>query len=237
MHRASVLRSCCASSARAFHSSTTSSVPSAAAAPATSPSPSSEPSPSSPSPPPASLPYLPAPPAAHQELFRQGILPSPDVIVNPTPRVREIYAELMALSQFEMLQLQTVLQKSYGLSVQVRSGWGLGASAAVFSDGPAPSGPSASAAAAPSAPSAGGLGEKKEAAPAQASFTVRLDSFAAADKIKIIKEVRTATGLGLKESKELVEAAPKVVKKDLSKADCDALVAKLKEAGAKVTVE
>ena len=83
-------------------------------------------------------------------------------------------------------------------------------------------------------------GDKKEeakAAEAKTSFSVRLDSFGAADKIKVIKEVRTATGLGLKESKELVESAPKVLKKDLNKADCDALVAKLKEAGAKVTVE
>lgn len=55
--------------------------------------------------------------------------------------------------------------------------------------------------------------------------------------LQVIKEVRTATGLGLKESKDLVEGAPKVIKKDLSKADADALVAKLKEAGAKCTLE
>lgn len=72
---------------------------------------------------------------------------------------------------------------------------------------------------------------------AQTSFSVRLDSFDAKDKIKVIKEVRTATGLGLKESKDLVEAIPKVVKKDLNKADADALMAKLKEAGAKSTLE
>ncbi len=53
----------------------------------------------------------------------------------------------------------------------------------------------------------------------------------------MIKEVRTATGLGLKESKDLVEGAPKTIKKDLSKADADALVAKLKEAGAKCSLE
>lgn len=78
-----------------------------------------------------------------------------------------------------------------------------------------------------------------EAKPAevQTAFAVRLDSFDAKDKIKVIKEVRTATGLGLKESKDLVEGAPKVIKKDLSKADADALVAKMKEAGAKCTLE
>ena len=101
--------------------------------------------------------------------------------------------------------------------------------------------PQSSAAAAQSG-AAGGEAkaeEKKEekAAAAQTAFSVRLDGFNAADKIKVIKEVRTATGLGLKESKELVEGAPKVIKKDITKAECDALVAKLKEAGAKVTVE
>jgi large subunit ribosomal protein L7/L12 len=55
--------------------------------------------------------------------------------------------------------------------------------------------------------------------------------------LQVIKEVRTATGLGLKESKDLVEGAPKTIKKDLSKADADALVAKLKEAGAKCSLE
>lgn len=64
-----------------------------------------------------------------------------------------------------------------------------------------------------------------------------MDSFDAKDKIKVIKEVRTATGLGLKESKELVEGAPKTIKKDMSKADAEALIAKLKEAGAKATLE
>lgn len=79
--------------------------------------------------------------------------------------------------------------------------------------------------------------EEKKPVEAQTSFAVRLDSFDAKDKIKVIKEVRTATGLGLKESKDLVEGVPKVVKKDLSKADAEALVAKLKEAGAKCTLE
>lgn len=79
--------------------------------------------------------------------------------------------------------------------------------------------------------------EAAKPAEVQTAFSVRLDSFDAKDKIKVIKEVRTATGLGLKESKDLVEGAPKVIKKDLSKADADALVAKLKEAGAKCSLE
>ena len=56
-------------------------------------------------------------------------------------------------------------------------------------------------------------------------------------KIDVIKAVREATGLGLKEAKDLVEGAPKVVKSGISKADADALKAKLESAGASVTVK
>jgi large subunit ribosomal protein L7/L12 len=58
-----------------------------------------------------------------------------------------------------------------------------------------------------------------------------------AQKINVIKVVREATGLGLKEAKDLVDGAPKVVKEGLSKADADALKKKLEEAGAKVALK
>ena len=57
------------------------------------------------------------------------------------------------------------------------------------------------------------------------------------NKIKVIKIVREITGLGLKEAKDLVEAAPKVVKEAASKADAEDLKKKLEEAGAKVTLK
>lgn len=57
------------------------------------------------------------------------------------------------------------------------------------------------------------------------------------NKIKIIKVVREATGLGLKESKDLVEGAPKVIKEALHKKDADDLKAKLEAEGAKVTLK
>lgn len=60
---------------------------------------------------------------------------------------------------------------------------------------------------------------------------------AGAGKINVIKVVREVTGLGLKEAKELVDGAPKAVKEKVSKADADALKAKLEEAGAKVEVK
>ena len=57
------------------------------------------------------------------------------------------------------------------------------------------------------------------------------------NKVKVIKVVREATGLGLKEAKEVVDNAPKVVKEQVSKAEADDLKAKLEEQGAKVTLK
>jgi large subunit ribosomal protein L7/L12 len=57
------------------------------------------------------------------------------------------------------------------------------------------------------------------------------------NKIKVIKVVREATGLGLKESKDMVESAPKIVKEGASKEDAEALKAKFEEVGAKVTLK
>ena len=150
--------------------------------------------------------------------------PSPDGAERPSRRVVSVANKLFQLTLLESFQLARLMDDTYGYS----------AVAAAASMQPASQPTTAGA-----APAAGAAaGEKKEAAAeAKSSFSVRLDGFGAADKIKVIKEVRTATGLGLKESKELVEGAPKTIKKDLNKADCDALVAKLKEAGAKVTVE
>jgi large subunit ribosomal protein L7/L12 len=56
-------------------------------------------------------------------------------------------------------------------------------------------------------------------------------------KVEVIKVVRAATGLGLKEAKDLVEGAPKAVKEGISKADADALKKQLEEAGAKVEIK
>jgi large subunit ribosomal protein L7/L12 len=71
----------------------------------------------------------------------------------------------------------------------------------------------------------------------QTEFDVILDSFDAAAKIKVLKAVREATGLGLGEAKALVEAAPKAVKEGIKKEDAEALKKVLEEAGGKVTVK
>ena len=74
------------------------------------------------------------------------------------------------------------------------------------------------------------------AAEEKTEFDVILAS-AGASKIGVIKAVREATGLGLKEAKELVDGAPKAIKEKISKADADALKEKLEAAGATVEVK
>ena len=106
----------------------------------------------------------------------------------------------------------TVLEAAE-LSKMLEEKWGVSAAAPV-------------AAAAAAGPAAAAAEEKTE-------FTVML--IAAGDKkIEVIKEVRAITGLGLKEAKDLVEAAPKAVKEGLNKADAEAAKKKLEAAGAKV---
>ncbi|MEW6590755.1 MAG: 50S ribosomal protein L7/L12 [Pseudomonadota bacterium] len=92
----------------------------------------------------------------------------------------------------------------------------------------------AAAAVAVAAPAAGG--GAAAAAEEQTEFTVILAS-AGEKKVEVIKVVRAATGLGLKEAKDLVDGAPKPVKEGIAKADAEALKKQLEEAGAKVEVK
>jgi large subunit ribosomal protein L7/L12 len=91
----------------------------------------------------------------------------------------------------------------------------------------------AAAAVAVAAPAAGGAAA---AAEEQTEFTVILVA-AGEKKVEAIKVVRAATGLGLKEAKDLVDGAPKPVKEGISKADAEALKKQLEEAGAKVEIK
>jgi large subunit ribosomal protein L7/L12 len=92
-----------------------------------------------------------------------------------------------------------------------------------------------SAAAAVAVAAAPGGGGEAAAVEEQTEFDVKLMS-AGAKKIQVIKAVREITGLGLKEAKGLVDAAPSAVKEAVSKADADEIKAKLEEAGAEVEV-
>ena len=115
--------------------------------------------------------------------------------------------QLVSLTVKEVNELAKILKDEYGIEP---------AAAAVAIAGPA-------GAAAPAA-------EEKTA------FDVILKN-GGANKLNVVKVVKELTGLGLKEAKDLVDGAPKPVKEGISKADADALVAKLKEAGAEVEVK
>ena len=85
-------------------------------------------------------------------------------------------------------------------------------------------------------PAAGAAAAAGPAVEEKDEFTVILGT-AGAKKIDVIKVVREITGLGLKEAKDIVDAAPKAVKENIAKADAEELKKKLEEAGAKVTLK
>jgi large subunit ribosomal protein L7/L12 len=126
----------------------------------------------------------------------------------------------MALNKQEILDAiggMTVLDLA-DLIKMMEEKFGVSAAAAVAAAGPAAAGPAAAV------------------AEAQTEFTVMLLA-AGEKKVEVIKVVRAATGLGLKEAKDLVDGAPKAVKEAINKADSDALKKLLEDAGAKVEVK
>jgi large subunit ribosomal protein L7/L12 len=120
----------------------------------------------------------------------------------------------------QQLESMTVLELN-GLVKQLEERWGVSAAAPVAVAG---------------APAAGGAGAAAEPEEEKTEFDVVLTE-AGANKIQVIKAVRELTSLGLKEAKDLVEAAPKAVKEGVSKDEAAAAKAKLEEAGAKVEVK
>ena len=115
--------------------------------------------------------------------------------------------QLSALTIMEAAQLVKDLEESWGVKAATGGGGGGGGAAA---------------------PAA--------AAVEQTEFTVELTS-AGDKKIQVIKVVREITGLGLKEAKDLVDGAPKVLKEGLPKAEAEAIQKKLEAEGAKVTIK
>ena len=97
-------------------------------------------------------------------------------------------------------------------------------------------GVSAAAAVAVAAPAAGGAAAGGAAAVEQTEFTVVLAAVGD-NKVNVIKAVREVTSLGLKEAKDLVDGAPKPVKEGIAKADAEAVLKKLVDAGAKAEMK
>jgi large subunit ribosomal protein L7/L12 len=121
----------------------------------------------------------------------------------------QILEEIGKMSVLELSQLIKDMEEKFGVS----------AAAAVAVAGPAAGG---AAAAAP-------VEEKTE-------FTVMLNA-AGENKVNVIKAVREVTSLGLKEAKDLVDGAPKAVKEGIAKADAEAILKKLTDAGAKAEIK
>jgi large subunit ribosomal protein L7/L12 len=121
--------------------------------------------------------------------------------------LQKIVNDLSSLTVLEAADLAKMLEEK----------WGVSAAAAV------------AVAAGPAAAAAAPVEEKTE-------FTVMLTSFGD-KKIEVIKEVRAATGLGLKEAKDLVEAAPKPVKEGIPKDEAEKIKAALEKVGAKVELK
>jgi large subunit ribosomal protein L7/L12 len=121
--------------------------------------------------------------------------------------IEKIAEDLSALTVLEAAELSTLLEEKWGVS-----------------------------AAAPVAMAAAPAGDAGAAAEEQTEFDVILATVGD-KKINVIKEVRTITGLGLKEAKDLVEGAPKPVKEGVSKDEANELKGKLEEAGATVEVK
>jgi large subunit ribosomal protein L7/L12 len=122
--------------------------------------------------------------------------------------VEELVEKIGALTLVEAAELKKALEDKFGVTAAA---------------------PVMMAAGAPAAGAAAAAEEKTE-------FDVELTE-GGAQKLNVIKVVREVTGLGLKEAKDLVEGAPKLVKEQLPKADADALTKKLEEAGAKLTLK
>jgi large subunit ribosomal protein L7/L12 len=121
---------------------------------------------------------------------------------------QEVLDAVGAMSVLDLSDLIKMMEEKFGVS----------AAAAVAVAGPAAAGPAAAA------------------AEEQTEFTVILLA-AGEKKVEAIKVVRAATGLGLKEAKDLVDGAPKAVKEGINKADAAALKKQLEDAGAKVEVK
>jgi large subunit ribosomal protein L7/L12 len=127
----------------------------------------------------------------------------------------EILEKLKSLTLLEASELVKQIEETFGVSAAAPAGGMMMM---------APGG------AAPGAPAAEPEEEKTE-------FDVILEDVPGDKKIAILKVVRTITGLGLKEAKELVESAPKPIKEGVAKDDAEDTKKKLEEAGAKVSVK
>jgi large subunit ribosomal protein L7/L12 len=131
-------------------------------------------------------------------------------VVEVPAKFEKIVAEIEKMSVLDLSELVKVLEDKFGVSAAAPMMMG-------------------------AMPAAGGAGEAA-AVEEKSEFDVEVTA-SGASKINVIKVVREVTGLGLKDAKDLVDAAPKVIKEKVAKKDADEMKKKLEEAGATVTLK
>lgn len=140
----------------------------------------------------------------------------------PSEKVASIVDEISCLSLVEVMDLTDVVRNKLGIEEMpnmcvMMPGMGFSVKGATARGG-----------------SRTGKAEEKVE---KTVFDLKLEGYGAEAKLKVIKEVRGFTGLGLKESKELVEKVPTLLKRGVTKDEADNIIAKLKEVGAQVSME
>ncbi|MBA0618131.1 hypothetical protein Godav_027519 [Gossypium davidsonii] len=143
----------------------------------------------------------------------------------PSEKVSAIVDELSGLTLLEVMDLTEVLRqkldvKEMPIMAMMMPGMGFGGAIRGAGKG-----------------GAAGPGKGEEKKEEKMVFDVKLEGFDAAAKIKVIKEVRGFIDLGLKEAKDLVEKAPTLLKKGVTKEEAEKIIQKMKEVGAKVSME
>ncbi|KAL9688764.1 hypothetical protein QQ045_033188 [Rhodiola kirilowii] len=140
----------------------------------------------------------------------------------PTARVFRLVDEIAGLTLSEISALCSIMMSKMGMkeppTVAVMKAGAAAGLAAMGAKGQA-------------------AGSKVESKPEKTVFELKLESYEAASKIKVIKEVRSFTDLGLKEAKDLVEKTPSVLKAGVSKEEGEHIIEKMKALGAKVIME
>ncbi|CAA0823820.1 Unknown protein [Striga hermonthica] len=137
----------------------------------------------------------------------------------PSERVWRLVDEISGLTLIEMAELSSIMMRKLSMKEMPVIG--------VMKPGSV----------GPTAAMAGPTAAKEEKKPEKTAFELKMESFDAASKLKVIKEIRSFTELGLKEAKDLVEKTPAVIKKGVSKEEAEKIIEKMKAVGANVVME
>jgi len=159
---------------------------------------------------PAPEPSKPEAPKPEKQKIEEPKVEKPAPKPAPTGKFKDLIKDIESLSALELAELVKTLEERFGVSATPMA---IGA-----------------------APGAAAGGEAQAAEEEKANFTVVLTA-SGANKINVIKAVREITELGLKDAKDLVDAAPKEVKKDVPKEEAQEAKKKLEEAGATVELK